>query len=119
MQTICTVCPKGCHLTVDEGEGHAVTGNACARGEEYGRNELLHPMRTITSTVCIAGAALPRCPVKTSRPIPKGDIFAAVKLLDDVRLQAPVACGDVVVRDILGTGADFVLTRGMAAAGAP
>ena len=117
MQVICTLCPKGCHLTVEESGGHAVTGNACPRGEEYGRNELLHPVRTITSTVCIAGAALPRCPVKTSRPIPKGDIFRAMQLLDNVRLQAPVACGAVVVRDVLGTGADFVTTRGMGRAG--
>ena len=37
---ICITCPKGCHLTVDEENGFAVTGNSCPRGAEYGKNEL-------------------------------------------------------------------------------
>ena len=35
---ICITCPKGCHLTVDEENDYKVTGNACPRGAEYGRN---------------------------------------------------------------------------------
>lgn len=45
---ICITCPKGCHLTVDEENDYAVTGNSCPRGAEYARNELLHPVRMIT-----------------------------------------------------------------------
>ncbi len=115
MQVICTLCPKGCHLTVDEGEGNKVSGQGCPLGEDYGRAELLHPARTITSTVCVKGAALPRCPVKTARPIPKGMIFDAMKLLDGVVLEAPVQAGQTVVADILGTGIGFVTTRGLSA----
>ena len=44
-ELICIVCPKGCHLKVDEENGCAVTGNGCPRGAEYGKNELLHPAR--------------------------------------------------------------------------
>ena len=40
-ELICIVCPKGCHLKVDEENGCAVTGNGCPRGAEYGKNELL------------------------------------------------------------------------------
>lgn len=68
---ICITCPKGCHLTVDEENGYTVTGNCCPRGAEYGKNELLHPVRMITSTVKITGAALPRLPVKTDHALPK------------------------------------------------
>ena len=53
---ICIVCPKGCHLTVDEST-LAVTGNACPRGAEYGKNELTHPVRVVTSTVNSSGSA--------------------------------------------------------------
>lgn len=112
-ELICIVCPKGCHLQVDEQNGYAVTGNACPRGEVYGKKELLNPTRTLTSTVRIAGAALPRLPVKTSQEIPKGQMMAAMALLDDVTVQAPVAVGDVVLADILGTGASFVATRSL------
>ena len=36
---ICIMCPKGCHLKVDEEHGYTVTGNRCPRGAEYGHNE--------------------------------------------------------------------------------
>ena len=49
-QLICITCPKGCHLSVDEDNGYAVTGNSCPRGISYGQNELLHPVRVVTST---------------------------------------------------------------------
>ena len=74
-ELICITCPKGCHLRVDEEKGFAVTGNSCPRGAEYGRNELQHPVRTVTSTVRIQGADLPRLPVKTDRPLAKEKIF--------------------------------------------
>ena len=70
-ELICIVCPKGCHLKVDETNDYKVTGNGCPRGEEYGKIELTHPTRVVTSTVQCSGGAHPRCPVKTSAPIPK------------------------------------------------
>lgn len=33
-------------------------------------------------------------------------LFEAVRLLDEVRLEAPVKAGQVVVPNVLGTGAD-------------
>lgn len=114
-ELICIVCPKGCHLKVDEQNGYAVTGNACPRGAEYGKKELLNPTRTLTSTVRVNGAALPRLPVKTNREIPKDMVQKAARLLDGVTVQAPVKVGDVVLEDILGTGAAFVATRSLPA----
>lgn len=111
-QVVCIVCPKGCRLSVDEKNGN-VSGYVCARGEEYGRNEVINPVRTVTSTVKIAGSAYPRCPVKTSGAIPKELTERAVSLLDGVELHAPVSVGDAVVKDIFGTGVDFVVTRSM------
>ena len=67
---ICIVCPKGCRLTVDENT-LAVTGNGCPRGAEYGKNELTHPVRVVTSTVRVEGADICRCPVKTAGSVPK------------------------------------------------
>ena len=40
---ICIVCPKGCHLKVDEENGYKVTGNGCPRGAAYGEKELVNP----------------------------------------------------------------------------
>lgn len=108
---ICIVCPQGCRLRVDESKDYAVTGNRCPRGEVYGRTELENPVRTITSTVAVRGAMYPRCPVKTSAPIPKALIFEVMRTLDGLVLDAPVHLGQVVVRDVCGTGVDFVATR--------
>ena len=112
-EIICIVCPKGCHLAVDEDNGCAVSGNACPRGAEYGKIELTNPTRVVCSTVRVAGAHLRRCPVKTDRPIPKGLIFQAMAALDGVELNAPVRVGQIVIRNVCGTGADFVATRSL------
>lgn len=112
-ELICIVCPKGCHLKVDEENGYTVSGNSCEKGAEYGKIELTHPTRVITSTVAVAGAAHPRCPVKSNKAIPKGLIFEAMKTLDGLELTAPVALGQVVVKNVCGTGADFVATRAL------
>ena len=110
-ELICIVCPKGCHLTVDEEHGWTVSGNDCPRGAEYGKMELTHPTRVVTSTVRCTGGAHPRCPVKTAAPIPKSDIFQAVRCLDGVELTAPVHAGDIVVANVCGTGIPFIATR--------
>ena len=112
-ELICIVCPKGCHLKVDEDNGYAVTGNGCPRGAEYGKAELTNPTRVVTSTVRIVGAGLPRCPVKTNGAIPKGMIFEIMKALDGVELTAPVTVGDVVIENVCGTGVNVVAARTM------
>ena len=109
-ELICIVCPKGCHLKVDE-ETFAVSGNSCEKGAEYGKTELKNPTRTLTSTVKLENAALPRCPVRTSAPIPKGMMFDAMAVLEGITLTAPVKVGQVAVENILGTGADVIVTR--------
>ena len=110
-ELICIVCPRGCHLRVDEEKDYQVTGNSCPRGAEYGKNELLHPVRVLTSTVRLEGSAFRRCPVKTRQPIAKELMLRAAKTLDAVTVTAPVRCGDVVLSDLLGTGVDVVATK--------
>lgn len=114
-ELICITCPKGCHLQVDEENGFLVTGNACPRGEAYGKNELQNPVRVLTSTVRLTGARVPRLPVKSSAALPKGRLFEVMRLLDGVTAKAPVSCGTVLLRDVCGTGIDIVATKSFAA----
>lgn len=111
-EMICIICPNGCHLQVDE-ETHAVSGNKCPRGVQYAIAELTAPMRTVTSTVRISGSFLERCPVRTSAPVPKEKMKDLVTLLKSVTLVSPVKRGDVVLRDVFGSGADVIVTRDM------
>ncbi len=110
-ELICILCPQGCHLQVDEDRDYQVTGNRCRRGLAYGRDEVLNPLRMVTSTVRLQGSRHRRCPVKTDRPIPKNRIRQALALLDQVELKAPVRRGDLVIGNLLGLDANFVVTR--------
>ena len=115
-ELICIVCPQGCHLKVDEENGCAVTGNSCPRGAEYGKMELTHPTRIVTSTVRCGGGLYPRCPVKTDRAVPKELIFQVMEALEGTALTAPVRLGQVVLENVCGTGANIVATRDLPAA---
>ena len=117
-ELVCIVCPRGCRLTVDEEQGYKVTGNSCPRGAEYGRTELQNPTRTLTTTVCVAGGLHRRLPVRTNRAIPKALLPAAMAEAARVRLQAPVAAGQIIIPNLLGTGTDLIASRAMPAAGA-
>lgn len=111
-ELICITCPKGCRLSVNE-QTLEVTGNACPRGVEYARKELTNPTRVLTTTVRLDGGALPRLPVKSSRDVPKPMLREIVLALRQITVRSPVHCGDVLVHDILGTGADIVATRSL------
>ncbi len=106
---ICIVCPRGCRIHVDENLN--VTGSFCKRGETYGRNEVTHPMRMITSTVKIQSEILVRLPVMTDRPIPKNQIFSVMEAINQAEVKAPIKIRDVVIKNVLGLGVDIVATR--------
>ena len=110
----CICCPKGCLITLDtEKPESTVNGNACAQGFDYALGELLHPMRTISSTAEIKGAIHPRIPVKTNGNIPKDKIFDIMAEINKISVQSPVKCGDVLIENVLGTGIDIVACKDM------
>lgn len=110
---ICIGCPLGCPLTVEmEGnEVKSVSGNTCPRGVAYAKKELTNPTRIVTSTVRVAGGRLAMVSVKTESDIPKGKIFDCVKALKDVEVVAPVKIGDVIVKNVAGTGVNVIATK--------
>ena len=111
----CIVCPVGCQMTVEEkNDGtYDVTGNGCKRGPKYAVAEMTNPTRVVPTTVVIKNAMLPRLPVKTAQPIPKGQIFDAMAVINQVVVEAPIKTGDVVLKNLLGLGIDVVATRTM------
>ncbi len=109
----CIVCPKGCRLLVDEKNGYKVNGASCPRGVAYGEKELTAPTRTVTSTVAICGALHSRLPVKTSQEIDRALVKEAISALKSVQVKAPVKCGEIVLKNVLNTGIDFIATKNM------
>ena len=109
----CIGCPMGCQITVEleNGEVVSVTGNTCKIGENYAKNEVTHPERTVTSTAIVTGGDKPRVSVKTASNIPKDKIDDVMKEIDAAVMAAPVRIGDIVVKDVCGTGVNVIATR--------
>ncbi|AAK79293.1 CxxC motif-containing protein [Clostridium acetobutylicum] len=110
IELICICCPKGCHLKVDD-KSLRVEGNNCPRGAEYGVNEITNPVRTITSTVKVEKGEAVIVPVKTKEPIPKKLTMGCMEEINKAVINAPVKIGDVVIKNVLGTGIDVVATK--------
>ncbi|MEM1483895.1 DUF1667 domain-containing protein [Oscillospiraceae bacterium PP1C4] len=109
---ICIVCPIGCNITV-QGEGDQIElmeGFTCKRGEEYARNEFIHPVRILTSTAKVEGSCVPLVPVRSNKPVPKELLFDCMNEIRKLNVKAPVYCQDVLIPNILGTGIDIVAT---------
>jgi CxxC motif-containing protein len=117
---LCLSCPMGCELTVDYTDKglQEVRGNRCPRGLEYAEKEIFHPERIVTTTVRVAGAAVDLLPVKTSRSVPKELCFRIIKAASACNVSAPVRRGQVLISDILSTGADLVAARTLNKVGA-
>ena len=99
----CIICPRGCSLEVTIENGSAtVTGNACPKGAQYGADECTHPTRTVTSTVRVANRTDVMVSVKTATPIPKDQMAQAMRQIRALRVDAPVAIGDVLAEDVCG-----------------
>ena len=109
---ICTVCPRGCRLKTDE-KTLSVTGNSCPKGVEYALNEIKNPLRTLTSTVFIIGGIHKRLPVRTDIPVPKDKLFNCMEIIHMHTEKSPVKTGQVLIKNIAGTGANIIATRDM------
>lgn len=110
---ICINCPMGCPLTV-EIEGKTVvrvSGNTCKRGEIYAEKEVTAPTRIVTSTVRVTGGTADMVSVKTKQDIPKEKIFACVRALKGIQVEAPVHIGETIIENVAGTGVEIVATK--------
>ena len=107
----CINCPMGCELTVevDGDKVISVSGNTCKRGEIYAHSEISAPTRTVTTTI-ISAEGRP-VPVKTAQPIPKGMIFECTAAIKSAEVHLPVKVGQVIIEDLLGTGAQVTATK--------
>lgn len=65
-------------------------------------------MRTLTTTVAIEGGGV--VAVKTNKPIPKELLFECMNAVNSARAKSGTKIGDVIIKDILGTGADIIAT---------
>lgn len=105
----CIMCPVGCSLEVEKiGKEIKVFGNACIRGERYGKTELTNPTRMITALVKTKNGF---CAVKTSNLVPKSKIFDVLAEIKTIKVDFAIQ-GQILISNVCGlNGVDIIVTR--------
>ena len=112
-ELICIACPRGCTLTVTIGDmpdTMEVSGNSCPKGAIYGKQEVLCPMRTLTTTIAckqsprneettgFGESDFIRLPVKTGCEIPLEEMKSMIEKIRTIIASAPVRYGDCLAQ---------------------
>ena len=77
---------------------------------EYGLEEVTNP-KELSSTVKTTNKEMPRLSVKTNISIPKGLMF--IKEINKVIVSSSKEIGDVIISNILNTGANLIATQNL------
>ena len=113
----CVLCPSGCLIEAELTGEHpprlkSLSGNRCPKGEEWTRQEIEDPMRTIATSVLVRGGDFLNASARTTRAIPREKIF---EVMDAIRalgaLDAPVHIGQVLLKNPAGTDTEIIATR--------
>ena len=111
----CIICPVGCVITAtldcNTNAVQSLSGAKCKRGAAYAHQEITDPQRTLQTSVRVTGGELPLVSVKTSSAVPKNSLSALMSYIAKIKVEAPVACGDIIVRRPLGYAVDIVATK--------
>lgn len=110
-EIVCITCPNSCRMTVELEEGQwKVTGNRCQRGQKFAEDEMTCPKRTFSTTVRTAWKEVPVIPVRVSKEVPKDNIFDIMEMVNHMTVREKIGRGGVLVSDVLGLGADVIVT---------
>ncbi len=111
---ICVACPIGCSLSVSLDENAVVAevkGNQCKRGETYAVTECTAPTRSLTTTVKVSAAGGTGVAGALFKTNTEKVAVGVHENHNTVSAEAPVTIGDVIISNILDTGADIIATN--------
>jgi CxxC motif-containing protein len=123
----CVRCPNGCNIEVElDGNGKILVDAEgklaikkeipCKMGDEWAKQEIENPMRTIASSIPVDGGDWLMVSVRTSQAIPLGKIFAVMEEIRNRNLKAPIAINDVIIASPAGCDTDIIATIDVAKA---
>jgi CxxC motif-containing protein len=108
----CIICPEGCSLIVEydknTGGSMVIEGHKCKRGIKFAEDEIKNPLRTLTTTVRISSKKAARLAVRSNIPVGRDKMLQIIKIVRQIEIKAPVNMGDIIIHDVLGTGADII-----------
>lgn len=108
---ICIECPRGCGITLflEDGKVLKTEGNFCLKGETYAKNEIINPVRVVTTTVRLLSGEM--LPVKTDKGVPKTEVINIVRKISKISINKPVKSGDIIIENIDKNGANVIATK--------
>ena len=111
-ELICICCPSGCRILVELEDNRILRleGNRCRKGYEYAAQEAVAPMRVLTGLMRAKDCEKPFA-VRSDRPIPKELMLVCAAEMKRYRPNVPIRIGDIVVKDILSTGANIIAAQ--------
>lgn len=105
---ICIVCPNCCELETD---GAEVAGARCEKGEAFARQEMILPLRVITTTVrCQTGEGMKMLPVKSASAVPLARAAEIVKGIKNLRLSQVPPIGSKLSLEDLPEPVELIVT---------
>ncbi|MEE9151300.1 MAG: DUF1667 domain-containing protein [Thermoplasmata archaeon] len=109
----CIICPISCQIIIEHRDGtiKSIEGFQCEKGKVYAEEELLSPVRALTTTIMVKDGVLPLVSVKTNKPVPKEKLFKVMDAISGVEVDAPVNIGDVLVENVFDLNIDIVATK--------
>lgn len=104
----CIICPNGCTLSIDDELN--VSGNLCPRGKEFALNEIKDPKRSITTTCKTIFKNVPVIAVRSDGEVRKDDVIKVIDEINKVVIDSKMKIGDVVIKNVLGSGVNIILS---------
>ncbi|HCL98852.1 MAG TPA: DUF1667 domain-containing protein [Fervidobacterium sp.] len=113
---ICTNCPLGCKINLvyadaDEVEIIEAQGNRCKRGLEFAKQEITDPLRVVVTSVRVEDGEIPMASVRSDKPVPLRLMEEIMGVIRQTKVSAPVKRGDIIIENVLNTGANIISTR--------
>lgn len=99
-------------LAVDGSEAEInVTGNRCGRGIDYARKLISDESITITGRCILINGTMGRLPVVSSSPVPKDISDAVLEEIRNLKVEAPVEKGQILIDNLMGSGINILAQR--------
>ncbi|WP_422484384.1 DUF1667 domain-containing protein [Gudongella sp. DL1XJH-153] len=108
----CSICEMACEITIEQYENSTIiSGNRCGRGSQLAEKHLTNNQKIVTGRCLLSGGQMSRLPVSTTKEIPTELIDKVLKTIQKTAVDAPVVRGQIIIRNILNTGADVIAQR--------
>jgi CxxC motif-containing protein len=112
-EVTCIICPQSCRIraTCEDGDLKLVEGALCSKGKRYVEKELTCPTRLLATTLEVIGGEHKLVSIKSAGELPRESLMPVMRRLAQIKVQAPINMGQVLVADVLDTGVNMVATR--------